>query len=76
MRNYYRDGQILYETKLHAIWEQWNWTHKRRLMKEVKRIMDEEGDYAAWSYSPSDAKYARMSRNERDERKEYAGDFQ
>jgi NADH dehydrogenase (ubiquinone) 1 beta subcomplex subunit 5 len=75
MRNFYYDGQMLYEVKLHAIWEQWNTTHRSRLIKEVKRVMNAEGDYAGWSYSPSDAKYARMAKNEWEERKEYAGDF-
>ena len=69
------DSQMLYETKLHSVWEQWNTTHRARLIKEVKRVMNAEGDYAGWSYSPSDAKYARMAKNEWEERKEYAGDF-
>ena len=75
MRHFYMNCQMLYETKLHNIYEAWNETHRAKLIKEVKRIMTKEGDYAAWSYAPSDAKYARMMRKEFEERKEYPGDF-
>merc|ERR1712001_269960 len=57
MKNYYEDGQMLYESKLHAIWEQWNASHRAMLMDEIRRVMDSEGDYAAWTYVTSDAKY-------------------
>ena len=76
MKNYYEDGQMLYESKLHAIWEQWNASHRAMLMDEIRRVMDSEGDYAAWTYVTSDAKYARYKRGEYEERKQSAGTFQ
>jgi len=74
-RNVFRDGQMLYETKLHAIWEQWNFSHRAMLIEEIKRVMTSEGDYADWTYTSSDAKYARFKRSEHEERKESAGSF-
>lgn len=73
MKNFYDDGQMLYETKLHAMWEQWNFSHRAMLMEEVRRVMDSEGDYAAWTYIQSDAKYARYKKGEFEERQESAG---
>ena len=74
MRNFYEDGQMLYESKLHVVWEQWNFTHRAMLVEEVKRVMTSEGDYAAWTYVPGDAKYARYKRGEWDERREVRPD--
>lgn len=76
MNNFYDNGQMLYETKLHAMWEQWNFSHRTMLMEEVRRVMDSEGDYAAWTYITSDAKYARYKKGEFEERGESAGTFQ
>jgi len=76
MRNFYEDGQMLYESKLHVVWEQWNFTHRAMLVDEVRRVMNSEGDYAGWTYTQGDAKYARYKRGEWDERRETAGSFQ
>ena len=76
MKNFYDDTQMLYETKLHAIWEQWNFSHRAMLIDEVKRVMNSEGDYAAWTYITSDAKYARYKKREMDERLQASGSHQ
>jgi len=75
MRNFYQNGQMLYESKLHAVWEQWNFSHRAMLIDEVRRVMKSEGDYAAWGYITSDAKYARYKKREWEERRETAGTF-
>merc|ERR1712001_144648 len=36
MKNYFLNGQMVYETKLHAIWEQWNYSHRAMLIDEIK----------------------------------------
>merc|ERR1712218_365153 len=76
MKYFYTNSQMLYEQKLHGIWEQWNQSHRAMLIEEVKRVMDSEGDYAGWNYQTGDAKYARYKRGEYEERKESAGTFQ
>ncbi len=48
---------------------------KTQLKKEVKRLMALEGDYAAWYYNPTQAKYSRIWREERHEDKEKKGTF-
>jgi len=75
MRNAFQSGQMLYETKMHAIWEQWNYSHRAQLIKEIRRVMDSEGDYAGWTYRTSDAKYARAAQRERQERMHTPGTF-
>ena len=75
MRNAFQSGQMLYETKMHAIWEQWNYSHRAQLIKEIRRVMDSEGDYAGWTYRTSDAKYARAAQRERQERMQTPGTF-
>ena len=67
--------QMVYEVMLHGTWDQWRQTHKGLLIKEVKRVIAAEGDYAAWYYSPSNAKYARMAKKALDEKREAIGEF-
>jgi len=74
-RNVFQDGQMLYETKLHTVWETWNFSHRAMLISEVKRVMESEGDYADWHYTGSDAKYARLKRREFEESRERTGTF-
>ena len=45
------------------------------LISEVKRVMASDGDYADWTYTVGEAKYARFSRSEYEEKKEAAGTF-
>ena len=75
MRNIFEEGQLLYETKLHAIYDAWAYTHREMLIAEVKRVMASDGDYADWTYTVGEAKYARFSRYEYEEKKESAGSF-
>ena len=75
MRNIFEEGQMLYETKLHAIYDGWAHTHREMLISEVKRVMATDGDYADWTYTVGEAKYARFSRSEYEEKKEASGSF-
>lgn len=75
MKYFFTNGQMLYETKLHSIWEQWNFSHRAMLIAEIRRVMVSEGDYAAWTYRTSDAKYARAVAREAEERHHRAGTY-
>ena len=66
---------MVYEVMLHGTWDQWKTSHRGLLIKEVKRVMAADGDYAAWYYAPSNAKYARMMKRDVEENKENPGDF-
>ena len=46
-----------------------------QLRKEVRRQMALEGDYAAWYYNPTQAKYTRMWKKEREDEQRMAGSF-
>ena len=75
-RNVFTSGQQCYEMKMHAIAEQWDYSHRAQLIREIRRVMDSEGDYAGWTYRTSDAKYARAAQREREERLHTPGTFQ
>ena len=60
---------------MHAIAEQWDYSHRAQLIREIRRVMDSEGDYAAWTYRTSDAKYARAARRDHEERWQRPGTF-
>lgn len=75
MKYFFYNGQMLYETKLHKIWEEWNFSHRAMLIAEVRRVMDSEGDYAAWTYRTTDAKYARERQRQIEEHNNRAGTF-
>merc|ERR1712133_352131 len=75
MKYFFTNGQMLYETKLHSIWEQWNFSHRAMIIAEIRRVMVSEGDYAAWTYRTSDAKYARAVAREAEERHHRAGTY-
>jgi hypothetical protein len=49
--------------------------NRGQLKAEVKRQMSLEGDYAAWYYKPSQAKYSRMWRQDRIDEKDRKGSF-
>merc|ERR1711974_371105 len=59
--------QQWYEMTMHQMWENWREVHKVRLLNEVKRQIRSEGDYAAYYYHPTTAKYARLYKARREE---------
>jgi hypothetical protein len=61
--------------KIFQLWEQDREWKRAQLKAEVQRIMAQEGDYAAWYYKPTQAKYARMMRGERIHERETRGSF-
>merc|ERR1719391_1361279 len=64
-KHFHRPEQQWYEMTMHDNWEKWRETHKLRLLAEVKRQMASEGDYAAYYYYPSAAKYMRVYKEKR-----------
>ena len=66
VRNFQIGEQQAHEMNMHSRWEIWRESAKQRLMKEVKRQMAQEGDYAAYYYHPTATRYARQMRHDRD----------
>ena len=65
----------VFSLNLFQIWEDQKDSYRNELRKEVRRQMALEGDYAAWYYNPTQAKYTRMWKKERENKKRMAGSF-
>ena len=68
-------AQQAYEKTMHAHWENWRNTYKVQLMKEVRRQMMLEGDYASYYHSPTSVKYARLLKEEYGDTGKRVGSF-
>merc|ERR1711963_140890 len=74
-RNVYISQQQRHEMLLHEKWEMTNTIRQNQLMAEVKRLMQERGDYIAYDYRPYSAHRVRIMNKVREDHQTIKGTY-